>query len=54
MSAAIPPNGPLCDRCGVNQTQYQFNPLGDTEYVCPQCMTAEERSSFKSLNTGEE
>ena len=53
MSGRIKPNGALCDRCDTNITQYQFNPLGATEYVCPQCMTAEERSLFQSLNEPE-
>lgn len=53
MSKHIEPNGALCDRCDTNLTKYQFNPLGDTEYVCPSCMTAEERLCFQTLNEPE-
>lgn len=54
MSKRIEPNGALCDRCDNNLTSYQIDWLSQTCFICPQCMTAEERSLFQSLNTGEE
>ena len=49
----IQPNGAMCDRCNTALSQYQFNYTDRTEYICPACMTTEERARFDSLNKQE-
>ena len=45
----IVPNGAVCDRCNTNLTQYQVSWTNENCFVCPDCMTTEERANFDSL-----
>jgi hypothetical protein len=43
----ITSNGALCDRCDTNRTTYQIYWTSEKCFVCPACMTPEERAMFK-------
>lgn len=47
MHPRIKPNGALCDRCDTNRTTYQIYWTNERCFVCPACMTPEERVMFK-------
>lgn len=53
MSDRINHNGAVCDRCDTNRTMYQVNWPQQSSFVCPDCMTPEERACFESLNPKE-